>query len=217
MEMVQYTDTATDTEFRELRKGLVKELRAADKDLKGLKGAVDMIDKNRPKFPHIKDPELVSRKRFVEDAEKIIQDIRGGLDSPSVRQKMEEDDRRNKAAIAANSTDPNSALARENQNFVSSEKGKAMELIARQDEDLDHLGKAVDRLGEIGRDINTEVKEQTVLLDKLGEEIDESNNKLMVVQGALGKLLNTKDGCQIWTVVILAVVLILLIALVIWS
>ena len=81
---------------------------------------------------------------------------------------------------------------------------------------MDGLGRAVDRLGEISRNINQEVKEQNVLLDHLDREIDESAEKMNVVQDALGKLLKTKDGCQIWTIVILGVILILLVCLVIW-
>lgn len=83
-------------------------------------------------------------------------------------------------------------------------------MVEIQDKNLDQLGQAVDRLGEIGRTINTEIKEQDVLLDALGNEIDDASNKMNTVQGALEKLLQTKDGCQIWTIVILAFILILL-------
>ncbi len=79
-----------------------------------------------------------------------------------------------------------------------------------QDKNLDSLGQAVDRLGEIGRTINEEVKEQGVLLDKLGNEVDDASGRMNTVQAALEKLLKTKDGCQIWTIVILALILILL-------
>ena len=50
----------------------MKELRSADKDLKGLREAVDTVDKNRAKFIHIKDSELATRKKFVEDAQNSI-------------------------------------------------------------------------------------------------------------------------------------------------
>jgi t-SNARE complex subunit (syntaxin) len=131
---------------------------------------------------------------------------------------MEEDDRKNKSSAAYDiNPEPNNALVRENNDFIGHQKGRQMEMIATQDQNLEHLGAAVDRLGQIGRDINTEVKEQQVLLDKLGDEIDENQTKLDVVQAALSKLLGTKDGCQIWTIVILGLVLILLVALVIWT
>ena len=41
--MIKTCDTSVDTDFKELRKALSKELRAADKQIKDLKGAVDMV------------------------------------------------------------------------------------------------------------------------------------------------------------------------------
>ena len=100
---------------------------------------------------------------------------------------------------------------------MNNQRATTQQTINQQDESLDGLGRAVDRLGEIGRNINQEVKEQNVLLDHLDREVDESTEKMNVVQEALGKLLKTKDGCQIWTIVILGVILILLVCLVIWT
>jgi hypothetical protein len=48
------------------------------------------------------------------------------------------------------------------------------------------------------------------MLDNLSGDMDTATNKINVVQAQLGKLLQTKDGCQIWTVVILALILIIL-------
>ncbi len=79
-----------------------------------------------------------------------------------------------------------------------------------QDASLESLGVAVDRLGQIGKDIHEEVAEQNVLLDSLGNEVDDAGNKMNVVTASLSKLLKTKDGCQIWTIVILTFILILL-------
>jgi hypothetical protein len=67
--MVTTIDTAGSADFKELRKTLFKDLRTADKDLKGLSGAIDMIRKNRQKFPDVKDSELTSRTMFVEESQ----------------------------------------------------------------------------------------------------------------------------------------------------
>ena len=68
----------------------------------------------------------------------------------------------------------------------------------------------MDRLGETGRAIRTELREQDQLLNNLDGEIGTATDKMNVVQATLAKLLNTKDGCQIWTIVILGLILILL-------
>jgi hypothetical protein len=52
--------------------GLVKDVRKADKDIAGLRGAVEQIEKNRLKFPHIKEAEIMARKKFVEDMQVVI-------------------------------------------------------------------------------------------------------------------------------------------------
>jgi t-SNARE complex subunit (syntaxin) len=70
--------------------------------------------------------------------------------------------------------------------------------------------KGVSRLHNLATDIGTEVKEQTIELDHLGHDIENANEKMNTVQAQLEKLLKTKDSCQIWTVVILAVILIIL-------
>lgn len=217
-DMVANTDTSNNPEFKELRKTLVKDLRAVDKDLKGLKEAVETVDKNRAKFVHIKDSELASRKKFVEDAQQSITSIKNGIESTGVRKKMEEDELRSKRDSY---DDANSALItginQENNRFIKDQKVQIHKNIQDQDKAIEQLGTHVDRLGEIGRTINTEVKEQTILLDKLETEIDEASTKMGQVEQALGKLLKTKDSCQIWTVVILALILIILVALVIWT
>ena len=43
-----------------------------------------------------------------------------------------------------------------------------------------------------------------------------AEHKLGVVTKSLQSLLKTKDGCQIWTIVILGVILIILVACIIW-
>jgi len=79
------------------------------------------------------------------------------------------------------------------------------------------LGSAVDKLGEIGRDVGQELREQNMMLDKLEQDVDDVNTKMNFVMASLGRLLKTKDGCTIWTIVILFLILCILVALVIWT
>lgn len=104
----------------------------------------------------------------------------------------------------------NSALDEENNRFVKDQKLRTKEMIADQDRNLAILGENVDRLGQTSRVINQELKEHNNLLSGLETDIDHASNRMTVVMEALQKLLKTKDGCQIWTIVILAIILILL-------
>lgn len=105
----------------------------------------------------------------------------------------------------------------ENTNFVRDQKLQTKSLLAEQDVAVTKLGSAVDRLGQVGKGIQEELIEQGALLDNLETEVNEASGRLGQVQLALGKLLKTKDSCQIWTVVILTLILIILVALVIWT
>ena len=133
------------------------------------------------------------------------------MDSAAVRRKVEDDENKHKrdSYDEANSA-LMSSINQENNRFVKDQRQQTQQLIKEQDKSIEQLGTAVDRLGEIGRTINTEVKEQEILLDKLETEIDDASSKMNAVEAALSKLLKTKDSCQIWTVVILAVILVLL-------
>ena len=98
----------------------------------------------------------------------------------------------------------------ENSKFIKGQKQQTVQMIRQQDDNLEILGSAVDRVGEMAKTINTEVKEQSIMLDGLDQDINDASSRLNTVQEALGKLLKTKDGCQIWTIVILTAILMLL-------
>ena len=108
------------------------------------------------------------------------------------------------------------SIDRENNRFIADQRQLTKQTIQHQDVQLDHLGKAVDRLGQMGTDIHTELKEQNVMLDRLETDMGDAGEKMNVVMEGLSKLLKTKDGCQIWSIVVLAVILVIMVALVIW-
>jgi hypothetical protein len=140
-----------------------------------------------------------------------ITDIKREMDSPAVRRKIDADEGKNKRD---GSYEVHNALQRDidedNSRFVQNQRQQTKQIIDHQDHAVEQLGHAVDRLHSIGKEINIEIKEQNVLLDQLGEDVDTASNRMNSVQEALGKLLQTKDGCQIWTIVILALVLVIL-------
>lgn len=217
LDIVRNTNTASNPEFKDVNKSLGKDLREIDKSMKALAVAVDTVDKNRSKFPQIKDGELASRKRIVSEMQNSIQEIKNSRDSPQVRSKLEEDQSRSNRASYDDEVKSHGGVERENSRFIKDQKLATKDAIKRQDENLVVLGKAVDRLEDIGKGINEELRVQDKMLDGLEGDIDDATDRMNTVQAALSKLLKTKDGCQIWTIVILAVILILLVALVIWT
>ncbi len=165
----------------------------------------------------MKDSELANRKKFVEESKNTIDGIKSSMDSPAVKKKLEEDKRKTKRDTYEQvNTQITDAISRENDDFIADNKQVKKQLIKDQEQNLELLDQAVGRLGKYGEEINSEVKYQNKLIDNLGNEVDQASDKMSAVQAQLSKLLKTKDSCQIWTVVILAVILIILVALVIW-
>jgi chromosome segregation ATPase len=220
-DLVNVVNTATDESFKELRRGLTKEIRNVEKDIKGLQVAIDMVDKNRSKFAHIKDSELSSRKGFVSGAQDSLNYVKNGMESSSIRRKIDEDENRQRKYENNNGgMNPMSkglSIEEENHSFIQDQRQQTQFAIREQDMALDELGMAVDKLHVIGRGVNEELKEQNRMLDDLDRDLDEAGGKMNFVQEALSKLLKTKDGCQIWTIVILFLILCILVALIIWT
>jgi vacuolar-type H+-ATPase subunit I/STV1 len=213
------TDTSVDKEYADVRKVIAKDIRDAEVALRLLKEMVDSLSSGAaPNKYNIKEKELYDRKTFVEKATKAIQNIKIGLDSEAVRKKLASDKTRVKrsareeAALAMNNQ-----VNEENERFINDQRTQNKLMIKQQDQNLGQLDKALDRLKGRADIINEEIKDQEGLIDQLGKDIDKNQAELGSVQDALGHLLQTKDGCQIWTIVILAGVLILLVCLVIWA
>jgi len=103
-----------------------------------------------------------------------------------------------------------SNLRNENDRFIKDQSQQQSLMIRQQDANLEQLEKGVDRLHVLAKDIDKELKEQNKLLDEFGNEVDESKSRLDTVMQSLDKLLKTKDGCQLWTIVILTLIAVIM-------
>jgi hypothetical protein len=160
---VRNCDTSSNLSFKELRKGLVKDVRSVDKKLKGLRDAVDVIEKNRNKFAHISNAELSSRQKFVSDMSGLLSEVKSGMDSEFVRRKMDEDENKARRAGGTNretlgfgmrSSEAAGAREKENDRFIQDQRQYVERGVKDQDQQLGALGSAVDRLGEMSRGVN---------------------------------------------------------------
>lgn len=142
----------------------------------------------------------------------------GMTDDPAIRRKLDDDEQKKRrdvygssaAALGGGGVDAEREREKENDTFLRGQARQQKEMIRDQDVQLDHLGRAVDRLGQIGRDVNQELKEQNIMLDGLDKDMNDASDRMDTVMGQMQKLLNSKDGCQIWTIVILALILVIL-------
>lgn len=132
------------------------------------------------------------------------------MDSPAVRRKIEDDELKLKRSTNDADLGAVTNIERGNTSFVRGQQQVTRDAIDQQDEALMGLGQAVDRLGDMGRTINDELKDQNRLLNDLDRDLDDAGEKMNFVMAKLSALLKTKDSCQIWTIVILAVILVVL-------
>ena len=214
-DIVNNTDTSNNPEFSVVRKTLTRDLKNAEKDIAILRKATEMVIKDRSKFPLITDAELESRQKYVDQSLKTVTLTKKGMESETILRKIKDDEER---ATAVDDGDNDSTpIQKENARFIKGQLQETRYMLGEQDEALESLGDAVDRLGRIGQEMGEELKEQNIMLDGLEDDLDSAGNRMGVVQAQLSKLLKTKDGCVIWTIVVLCLILLLLIALVIWT
>lgn len=88
---------------------------------------------------------------------------------------------------------------------------RLLQIFRQQDDDLDHLGEHVIRIGQMGRQIGEELGQQSSMIDELDGDIDGTTNRLAAAQKKMTHVLK-KAGLrgQLSIIGILIVLLIIL-------
>jgi len=136
--------------------------------------------------------------------------VKAGLDSIPVRSRLEELEKSSSLGGSKSMEMSTNPMQKDNSSFIQSQQKQTQQLVQQQDASIDNLTVAVGRLHVIGTQIQEEVKEQADLLEKTDQEMDYASEKMAGVQGQLGRLLQSKDSCQIWTIVFLTFTLVIL-------
>lgn len=113
------------------------------------------------------------------------------------------------------STKANHVFTLEDEEVFASESDKQALLIKKQDEDLDDLSASVERLGGVGLTIHDELISQDRIIDDLGQEMDNTANRLDFVQRKVALVIK-KAGAkgQIMMIIFLVILLLVLVLLV---
>ena len=124
-----------------------------------------------------------------------------------------------KAAVAAQqgTYGASNDLEMQNTDFIHGQHAQTRATMQEQDENLEQLDGAVDRVHRMAEEIHGELSTQSRMINEMENELDETTEKMNFVMGKLSKLLKTKDTCQLWTIVALTVILVVMVLLVIWS
>mmetsp|Transcript_14830 Transcript_14830/g.26285 ORF Transcript_14830/g.26285 Transcript_14830/m.26285 type:complete len:247 (+) Transcript_14830:418-1158(+) len=217
LELLDNTNTAKSVEFKDARRSLGKDLKSAEKQLRDLTFTVTTVQKDRAQFAHIDDYELEQRDAYIKKIRKNLNEMKATYQGERVKRKMIADERAMIESKPMSSLGATNSDEAENTQFIHDQQAQGQMIIRQQDEELEELGYAVDRVNDMAVGINEELKTQNQMLKTLEEDIDEAAEKMNFVMGKMAKLLKTKDTCQIWTVIILTLVLVLLVFLVIYT
>jgi len=210
------TNTSGNGEFKEVKKGLSREIKGAEGQLKDLELTVEYVERDRSAFAHIDDRELEERRGFVATARGHLTTAREAVWGEKAKRKIDDDEKAHLAATRGN-YGAQSDIEMANTDFIHQQHAETRTIMREQDDNLEVLDGAVDRVHRMAQEIHGELKTQSRLIDDLEQEIDETSEKMNFVMGKLAKLLKTKDSCQLWTIVILTLVLIIMILVLIWS
>lgn len=216
-EQVLYsTNSAANPAFKEQKKAFARELRAAESQLKDLGLTVDYVERDRATFSHIDDRELEDRKTFIDETRAKLARAREAATGEKARRKMMADE---KAHIAATqgSYGAKTEVEMQNTDYIHGQQARTRKAMEEQDENIEQLDGAVDRIHNMAHEIHGELKTQSRLINDLEADLDETTEKMNFVMGKLAKLLKTKDTCQLWTILILTVILVILILLVVFA
>ena len=107
------------------------------------------------------------------------------------------------------------AIAEENSKFIAGQDELQLQIMERQDAELDALGRSVAVLGDMGKTMGAELAAQGKMLEDLDEEVTATNERMGAARRRVDTLLKkAKGNCMTILMVILIVVLVVLILLI---
>ena len=185
-------------ELKEAKKKLKRSMKTAESTLKDVQMTVQVIENDRQKFQNISDGELYERRSLVHSSRDRLNKTKEEMASEAVKAKMLADERAKALRRAgADSLGATNDTQRMNTSFIVDSQARTSLLMQHQDETLDELDAAVERVGNIAGHINAEIGQQNKMLEEMDDDLANVEEELGMVMGKLGKFLQTKDRGQI--------------------
>lgn len=124
--------------------------------------------------------EVEARRRWVAEARAT---------AASLARSMTNSNSSSTSSSAYNPCGQNEANNASNDAFLGRADGAVAQVLARQDAQLDDLGAAVSRIGEVGLAIHGELHAQGEMLDSLSEDVDTTSARLAAAQAKVQTVL----------------------------
>eukprot|EP01138_Halocafeteria_seosinensis_P010685 gb/GECG01010912.1/.p1 GENE.gb/GECG01010912.1/~~gb/GECG01010912.1/.p1 ORF type:complete len:245 (+),score=50.81 gb/GECG01010912.1/:1-735(+) len=161
--LLENTNTAESTAFQTTHSELLNSVKQVEQDIRNIKKTVKHVERNRNQFPHIDDAELSSRKEFISQTEKTVQEIKDEINSRKTKGKMHSDERKilqSKPGSSGAGEENMNKYQKANQDFVQESKQQQQQLIQQQDQHLDQMDRTLTTIDQMAKNINSELEEQ---------------------------------------------------------
>lgn len=147
-------------------------LDALDSDVHDLEVAIE-ITRSEPTRFQISASELADRTVFVGELKRALASYRETIGQRGAQ----------RGALGTRMQDGVAdETHRANESFVNDQMRLQTDVLAEQDEHLDELSNAVQRIGNLGRDMHVELEQQGDLLDDLGGRFDGTVSRMKAVR-----------------------------------
>jgi len=215
----QGANTAQIDEFKWTATQIRNGIKSIEWDLQDLEETIGIVEGNRQRFK-LDISEVESRKNFITETKTAIKRMKDELNSAQSKGKMDNDNRSSlmggKPKGPAGKFDLlHAAIQDDNENFINGSQRQLQATMDQQDEDLTHIGAAVNTLKDMGKTINEELSVQSRMLDTMDDEVNKTQGRLTNTLRRLNKLLeSTSDRVQWCLVIVLTLILIGLVVVV---
>lgn len=172
-------------------------LRSIDWDLEDLEETITIVESNPKKFK-LDELEITNRKAFIEKTKEEIKAMRDKV----LENKTKEKRMRQGILPLSNSNTKYTRLQNEmespNERFINDNQQQQQIIVRAQDEELDRIQDSVGTLKSISKQIGSELEEQSVMLDDLGHEMDNTGSRLDGTMKKLAKALHLSNDRRQW-------------------
>lgn len=196
----------------------VSRLEALDQDVRDLQMALD-IARAEPERFRLSPADLSTRAAFVNDMGRAISAARARLlitnkdtnSNTKLNKKMYGNEN------GKDNMNMNEADRLANDAFVDDELRAQSLALREQDEGLDELASAVQRIGHLGRDMHAELEEQGELLQDIGGRFDGTLSRMKAVRLRVDRVIQHTGRKQFCTIIWLSITFLILTVLVVMT
>jgi len=231
--LCKQTPAATHQEKEWLSTELRNTLRSIEWDLEDLEETVRVLERT-PKRYRLNNDDVAVRRKFVIDIRAYVQDIRDRMASVDPRFKHvspfknnvrgQNDQSSVNSGVPLHASYKYSKLRNDNDydnndsQFINDTYEKQQLIMESQDDNLERIGDSVHVLKDMSQRIGSELDEQAIMLDDLGQNMDRTHSRLDTVMKKLAKVTRMSNDKRQWYAIgilllILFIVILLLIIL----